>query len=116
MLIWQPPVPVQVALPVPPLQPANSEPPVGAAARLTNVPKEKLALQFAPHAILGEAGNAELTVPVPVPARMTVSMAALLVALVVELKVPLTPPMKSVVMTAVLGNVALVWRTHTVCI
>src|ERR1051325_7117846 len=60
----QVPVPVQA-----PLQPANVEPLAAAAVRVTEVPLAKLALHVLPQLI--PAGD-EVTVPVPVPALVTV--------------------------------------------
>src|SRR3989442_27767 len=66
------PVRVQVPGPGqrPPLQPVKVEPAAGAAVRVTAVPLEKLAEQVAPQVIpTGEL----VTVPLPVPALLTVS-------------------------------------------
>jgi len=65
-------VTVQVPVPAqpPPLQPVKVEPPAGAAVRVTAEPLGKLAEQVAPQLIpTGEL----VTVPLPVPAGMTVS-------------------------------------------
>ncbi len=66
MVTLQAPVPVQA-----PLQPVNTEPAAGTAARLTTVPelywKEHVAPQLIP------AGEL-VTVPVPVPTGVTVSV------------------------------------------
>ena len=61
----QAPVPVHA-----PLQPANVEPLAAAAVSVTEVPLAKFALQVAPQ--LMPAGD-EVTVPVPVPAFVTLS-------------------------------------------
>ena len=64
---------VTVQLPVPeqppPLQPVKVEPAAGAAVSVTAVPLVKLAAQVAPQVI--PAGEL-LTVPLPVPAGVTV--------------------------------------------
>src|SRR5678815_1766231 len=63
---------VHVAVPVqPPLQPANVEPLAADAVSVTDVPLAKLALQVAPQ--LMPVGD-DVTVPLPVPARVTVSV------------------------------------------
>ena len=61
----QAPVPVQA-----PLQPANVEPLAGVAVRPTIAPEEYEAVHVAPQ--LMPEGD-EITVPVPVPARLTVN-------------------------------------------
>jgi hypothetical protein len=62
---------VQPAVPVhAPLHPANIEPDVGAALSVTDVPLAKFALHVLPQ--LMPAG-ADVTVPAPVPARVTAS-------------------------------------------
>ena len=64
-------VTVQVPVPVhpPPLQPLKIEPAAGVAVSVTAVPPAKLAAQFAPQVI--PAGEL-VTVPLPVPAGVTV--------------------------------------------
>ena len=65
---------VTVHVPVPvhaPLQPANVDPPVGDAVRLTTVPDVNEALHVDPQLI---PADAEVTVPDPVPALVTVSV------------------------------------------
>src|SRR5881628_3481596 len=54
----------------PPLQPVKIEPAAGAAVRVTAVPLVKLAEQVAPQVI---PAGALVTVPLPVPALLTVS-------------------------------------------
>jgi hypothetical protein len=63
--VVQVPVPVQA-----PLQPANVEPVVAAAVRVTDVPLAKLALQVVPQFT---PVGAEVTVPAPLPALVTVN-------------------------------------------
>src|SRR5688572_22430459 len=58
-------VPVQA-----PDQPANTEPEAGVAVSATTAPAEKDALQVAPQSI---PAGAEITLPVPEPARVTSS-------------------------------------------
>src|SRR5439155_1206969 len=62
---------VKVAVPArrPPLQPVKVEPPAGAAVSVTAVPLAKLAAQVAPQVM--PAGEL-VTVPLPVPAGVTV--------------------------------------------
>jgi hypothetical protein len=62
---------VEVPLHPPPLQPANVEPVVAVAVRVTAVPEAKLALQVVGQLI--PAGPL-VTVPVPVPAALTVNV------------------------------------------
>ncbi|HTX52057.1 MAG TPA: hypothetical protein VMD08_01505 [Candidatus Baltobacteraceae bacterium] len=64
-------VTVQGAVPEhpPPLQPAKVDPPLGVAVKVTLVPLAKLALQVAPQLI---PAGLLVTVPVPVPASVTV--------------------------------------------
>ena len=66
---------VTVQLPVPeqppPLQPVKVEPAAGAAVSVTAVPLVKLAEQVAPHVM---PAGALVTVPLPVPAGVTVSV------------------------------------------
>jgi hypothetical protein len=86
---WQVPVPAHG----PPLQPSNTEPGAGLAVSVTVVPELKLATQVAPQ--LMPAGE-EVTVPVPLPARLTVRLNAptakvavtLAAALIVTTQVP----------------------------
>src|SRR5436853_6999469 len=66
MVTVQVPVPAQP----PPVQPVKVEPAAGAAVRVTAVPLVKLAAQVAPQVI--PAGEL-VTVPLPVPALLTVS-------------------------------------------
>ena len=65
-------VTVQVLVPEqpPPVQPLKVEPAAGAAVRVTAVPLVKLAAQVAPQVM--PAGEL-VTVPLPVPAGVTVS-------------------------------------------
>jgi hypothetical protein len=59
IVTWQAPVPVH-----PPLHPANRDPPIGAAASVTDVPKLKFATHVAPQLMpVGE----EVTAPDPLP-------------------------------------------------
>jgi len=63
---------VQVAVPVQaPLQPANTEPAAGAAVSVTDAPLLNAKLHSVPQLI--PAGD-EVTVPVPLPARVTVAV------------------------------------------
>ena len=63
-------VTVQVPVPVQsPLQPVNTEPASGVAVNATEVPSAKSAAQVAPQVI---PAGALVTVPVPVPALVTV--------------------------------------------
>ena len=68
-------VTVQVPVPLqpPPLQPVKVEPAAGAAVSVTAVPLEKLAEQVAPQVI---PAGALVTVPLPVPAGVTVRVKA----------------------------------------
>lgn len=66
---------VTVHVPVPlhaPLHPAKVALPEGAADRVTIVPAFTLALHAAPQLMM-PAGEVEVTVPAPDPARLTVS-------------------------------------------
>jgi len=65
MVTAQAPVPEQA-----PLQPEKVEPAAGVAVRVTAVPAAKLAPQVVPQV---RAAGEEVTVPVPVPAGVTVS-------------------------------------------
>jgi hypothetical protein len=65
MLVTHAPVPEQA-----PLHPANVEPLAGVAVSVTLVPLEKLAVHAVPH-VMPE--GLEVTVPLPVPARVTSS-------------------------------------------
>lgn len=96
---------VQVPVPVqpPPLHPANVEPALAEAVRVTLVPSRKLAEQVEPHEM--PAGD-EVTVPTPVPVRATESVycvgsnvAVTVVAAVMltaQVPVPLQPPLHPV--------------------
>src|SRR5258708_2136099 len=64
---------VTVQAPVPvhaPLQPAKREPGSAAAVNVTTVPSSKVAAHVLPHSI---AAGADVTMPLPVPSRVTVS-------------------------------------------
>jgi hypothetical protein len=65
-----------VPLHPPPLQPLNVEPASAAAARVIVVPALKGAVQVAPHVM---PAGVEVTVPLPVPALLTVSATWLIV-------------------------------------
>jgi hypothetical protein len=88
------PVPVQA-----PLQPVKAEPALGVAVRVTTVPLTKSAAHVAPQLI---PAGLLVTVPVPVPARLTVSAnvcgvnvavtAVAAVRVTTQLPVPLQPP------------------------
>ena len=94
MVTVQVPVPLQL----PPLQPANTEPPAGVAVKVTEVPElkdfEQVAPQSTPEGLL-------VTVPLPVPpldtlrVKNAVKLAVTVVSAVivtVQLPVPLHPP------------------------
>ena len=71
MTVWSADI-VRVQVPVPvqsPLQPVNTEPASGVAVNTTEVPSPKSAAQVAPQVI---PAGALVTVPVPVPALVTV--------------------------------------------
>ncbi len=94
MTTTQGPVPLQA-----PLQPANVDPPAGAAVSVTGVPAAKLAVQVGAQEMpLGLL----VTIPLPVPVKPTVKTAPLTtgsnraetvaVALTVQAPVPAHPP------------------------
>ena len=64
---------IAVSLQSPPLQPTNAEPVSATAVRATVVPPAKTAAHLDPQAI---PAGLLLTLPVPVPPRVTVSVAA----------------------------------------
>ena len=67
METMQLPLPVQA-----PDQPAKTEPLLGVAASVTDVPSTYVAAQLEPQLIEGDAGLVDATVPVPAPAFTTV--------------------------------------------
>src|SRR5207247_8405682 len=88
-------VTVQVPVPEhpPPLQPVKVEPAAGVAVSVTAVPLAKLAVQVAPQLI---PTGALVTVPLPVPALLTVSAkvgrATVAVTVVAALRVTVQVP------------------------
>jgi hypothetical protein len=95
------PVTVNAQLPAPeqpaPLQPAKTEPAFGAAASVTTVPRSQFAVQVAPQSI---PAGAEVTVPAPVQAAVTVTgnccsvkvADTVVAAAIVVVQVPEHPP------------------------